>query len=68
MVVLFDADSLIFSSCYKKKESIEDDGFHHVLEDAIVKFDEVFMSIINHLEDIYKFQNVGFLNLEFALC
>ncbi len=58
MVVLFDADSLIFSSCYKKKESPEDDGFHHVLEDCIVKFDEVFMSIINHLEDIYEITEV----------
>jgi len=58
MVVLFDADSLIFSSCYKKRETIEDDGFHHVLDDAIVKFDEVFMSIINHLEDIYDITEV----------
>jgi 5'-3' exonuclease len=58
MVVLFDADSLIFSSCYKKKESPEDDGFHHVLEDCIVKFDEVFMSIINHLEDVYEITEV----------
>ena len=58
MIVLFDADSLIFSSCYKKKESPEDDGFHHVLEDCIVKFDEVFMSIINHLEDIYEITEV----------
>jgi len=58
MVVLFDADSLIFSSCYKKRETIEDDGFHHVLEDAIVKFDQVFMSIINHLEDVYDVTEV----------
>jgi 5'-3' exonuclease len=58
MIVLFDADSLIFSSCYKKKETPEDDGFHHVLEDCIVKFDEVFMSIINHLEDIYEITEV----------
>ena len=58
MIVLFDADSLIFSSCYKKRETIEDDGFHHVLDDAIVKFDEVFMSIINHLEDIYDITEV----------
>jgi 5'-3' exonuclease len=58
MVVLFDADSLIFSSCYKKKESPEDDGFNHVLEDCIVKFDEVFMSIINHLEYIYEITEV----------
>jgi 5'-3' exonuclease len=62
MVVLFDADSLIFSSCYKKKESPEDDGFHHVLEDCIVKFDEVFMSIINHLEDIYEITEVKTLS------
>jgi len=58
MIVLFDADSLIFSSCYKKREKVDDDGFHHVLEDSIAKFDEVFMSIINHLEDIYEVTEV----------
>jgi 5'-3' exonuclease len=58
MIVLFDADSLIFSSCCDKKETIEDDGFLHNIEDAIVKFDEVFMSIINHLEDIYEINEV----------
>ena len=58
MIVLFDADSLIFSSCYKKRETIEDDGFHHNIEDSIAKFDEVFMSIINHLEDFYEINEV----------
>lgn len=58
MVILFDADSLIFSSCYKKKETEDDDRFYTNIEDAIAKFDEVFMSIINHLEEFYEINEV----------
>jgi len=56
MIVLFDADSLIFYIIHLLL--VDDDGFHHVLEDSIAKFDEVFMSIINHLEDIYEVTEV----------
>jgi len=58
MVVLFDADSLVYSSCYRKKENETDDKFYTDIDDATAKFDEVFMSIINHLEDIYEINEV----------
>jgi 5'-3' exonuclease len=58
MVVLFDADSLVYSSCYRKKENETDDKFYTNIDEAIAKFDEVFMSIINHLEDIYEINEV----------
>jgi 5'-3' exonuclease len=57
MIVLVDADSLIWSSCYRKKEHPEDE-MYHTLENAILKFDEVFMSIINKIEDVYEVDKV----------
>jgi len=57
MIVLVDADSLIWSSCYRKKQNPEDD-MYHTLEDAILKFDEVFMSIINKIEETYELDKV----------
>ena len=53
MIVLVDADSLVWSSCYKKRENPEDD-LYHTLEDAKLKFDEVLMSIVNRIEDDYE--------------
>jgi len=53
MIVLVDADSLVWSSCYKKKETPEDSPYH-VLEDAQAKFDEVLMSIVNRIEEDYE--------------
>ena len=43
MIVLFDADSLVYSSCCNVEN----------IEEAISKFDEIFMSIANILEDNY---------------
>lgn len=57
MIVLVDADSLIWSSCYKTKEHPDDTGFH-TIENAILKFDEVFMSIINTIEETYDLDKV----------
>jgi len=57
MIILVDADSLIWSSCYKTKEQPEDTGYH-TIEDAILKFDEVFMKIINTIEETYEIDNV----------
>ncbi len=57
MIVLVDADSLIWSSCYKKKEHPDDSGFH-TIENAILKFDEVFMNIINTIEETYEIDKV----------
>ena len=49
MIVLIDADSLIWSSCYKQKESTEDTGYHNI-EEAKDKYNEVVMKIINTIE------------------
>ena len=61
MILLVDGDSLIFASCYKSKS---DDGekFYTDIEDAVAKFDEQFMSIVNHLEDIYTIDEVRVFN------
>ena len=57
MIVLIDADSLIWSSCYKAKEQETDSGFHSI-EDAKLKFDEVFFSIVNQIEETYELDKV----------
>lgn len=49
MIVLFDADSLVYSSCC---------GVDDILDEAIGKFDQVFMSIINRLEETYEIEKV----------
>jgi 5'-3' exonuclease len=58
MVVLFDADSLIFSSCLKRKENDSDEKFYFNIEESVHKFEEGFWSIINYLEDIYEIEKV----------
>lgn len=57
MIILIDADSLIWSSCYRKKEHPEDDTFN-TIEDAIAKFDEVLMSIVNKIEETHEIDKV----------
>ena len=58
MILLVDADSLIFASCYKKRDKPEDDKYYRDIEDAQAKFDEQFMSIVNKLEDMYPIERV----------
>tara|TARA_R110002126_G_scaffold100487_3_gene232013 strand:+ start:3778 stop:4491 length:714 start_codon:yes stop_codon:yes gene_type:complete len=58
MVLLVDADSLIFSSCYKKRETPEDSPYHNDIDDVTAKFDQVFMKIINDLEELYSIDEV----------
>lgn len=58
MILLFDADSLIYSSCYKRKLHKNDEQFYTDINLSIHKFDEGFMSIINHLEDTYEIDQV----------
>ena len=57
MIVLVDADSLVWSSCYRQKENPEDDGWNEI-EEAKSKFDEVLMSIVNKIEDDYEVEKV----------
>lgn len=57
MIVLVDADSLIWSSCYRQKEHADDEQYH-TIENARLKFDEVFMSIVNTIEEIHEIDRV----------
>ena len=58
MILLIDADSLIFASCYRHKENPEDNPHFENIEDSIAKFDEQFMKIVNDLEEIYDIEKV----------
>ena len=58
MILLIDADSLIFASCYRKRENPDDELYYTEIEDSRAKFDEQFMSIVNHLEDKYPIDKV----------
>ena len=58
MILLIDADSLIFASCYRKRETPEDEPFFLDIADARNKFDEQYMNIVNHLEEIYAVDKV----------
>jgi len=58
MILLVDADSLIFASCYKKREHPEDEKYYTNIEDARAKFDQQFMKIVNDLEEKYTIDKV----------
>ena len=58
MILLVDADSLIFASCYKKREHKDGERFYTDIKDCKAKFDEQFMSIVNKLEDMYPVERV----------
>ncbi len=58
MILLVDADSLIFASCYRKRETPEDEKYYTDISDSRNKFDEQFMQIVNHLEEIYTIDKV----------
>ena len=58
MILLIDADSLIFASCYRKREIPEDEKYYTDIIDARNKFDEQFMAIVNRLEEVYNVDKV----------
>ena len=58
MILLIDADSLIFASCYRKRENPEDEKYYTEIADARNKFDSQFMEIVNRLEEIYTIDKV----------
>jgi 5'-3' exonuclease len=58
MILLVDADSLIFASCYKKIENPDDERYYTDISDARNKFHQQFMSIVNKLEDMYDIEKV----------
>ena len=58
MILLIDADSLIFASCYRTRDEENQDPYYRDIEDSIVKFDEQFMKIVNDLEEQYEIEKV----------
>jgi len=58
MILLIDADSLIFASCYRHREKPTDDKYFDTLEECVAKFDEQFMKIVNDLEEKYDVEKV----------
>jgi 5'-3' exonuclease len=62
MILLVDADSLIFASCYRKRETPDDNPHFEKLSDASDKFNEQLMGIVNHLEDFYDIDKVIIFN------
>ena len=60
MILLIDADSLIFASCYRPKE--EEEMFYDNLEDIVFKFDESFQRIVNDLSNVYDISKVMTFN------
>ena len=66
MILLIDADSLIFASCYRSKNDINyefyPDNFYTNINDSINKFDEQYMKIINDLEELYNIDAIVTFN------
>lgn len=58
MILLIDADSLVFASCYRKRETPEDEKYYTDISDSRNKFDQQFMSIVNDLEEKYTIDKV----------
>ena len=60
MILLIDADSLVFASCYKPRE--EEGSFFENIEDVILKFDETFQRVVNELSELYDVEEVLVFN------
>ena len=58
MILLVDADSLIFASCYRKRETPDDSPYYEKLSDATDRFDEQLMRVVNDLEEHYEIDKV----------
>jgi 5'-3' exonuclease len=58
MVLLIDADSLIFASCYRSKKNPGDHPYYEDLEDAKIKFDHQLMKIVNDLEEQFEIDKI----------
>jgi len=62
MILLIDADSLIFASCYRSRKDSDyanhETNFYTEIEDSINKFDEQYMKIINDMEEIYTVDKI----------
>jgi len=62
MILLIDADSLIFASCYRSKDDVSDHPYYEDIEDAKIKFDHQLMKIVNDLEDQFEIDKIVTFN------
>ena len=53
MILLIDADSLVYASCLRAKSEGSSDKFYRNIEESIAKFDQQYMKIVNDLEELY---------------
>lgn len=53
MIALFDADSLIFASCFNRLSDINETPFITDLNEAIKKFDDGFGRIVEEVQEVY---------------
>ena len=58
MILLIDADSLVFASCCRSKKLPDELPYYTKIEDSINKFDEQFQKIVNDLEQEYDIEKV----------
>jgi len=56
MILLIDADSLVFASCCRQKNTPDENPYYTDIKDSINKFDEQYMQIVNDLEKIYEIE------------
>ena len=54
MILLIDADSLIFASCYRKRLTPDDSPYYEKLSDATDSIDEQLMGVVNDLEETMR--------------
>lgn len=62
MILLIDADSLVYAACLRSKREGSDDKFYRNIEDSIAKFDEQYMKIVNDLEELYDIEKIYTFN------
>jgi len=62
MILLVDADSLIFASCLTTKAENMESPFYETIDKCQHKFDEQFQKIVNDLDDIYSIDKVMVFN------
>ena len=58
MILLVDADSLVFASCCRARKLPDELPFYTNIKDSINKFDEQFQKIVNDLEQHYNIEKV----------
>jgi 5'-3' exonuclease len=58
MILLIDADSLVFASCCKSKNNKNDNPFYTDIKDSVAKFDEQYMKIVNDMQVHYDIEKV----------